>query len=673
MIQRVLNSKNFLAMLLAILTGTALHFKLPWPMTTALAPVTWNEYFLRLIALRDPWMYAGLKACYQVMLFTTPYIGYSFLLSALYIFTLRPRRSAKPQPLPSYPLVESRDQLYLVIGEIHNPRLPIPAESPSWLIIPERGLFTGTIIIGAIGSGKTAGGMYPFTDQLLGYRAADMEAKASALVLEVKGDFCSKVSEILRRRGRANDYIELGMDSEWSYNPLYNDLEAYALAYGIASLLNNLFGKGKEPFWQQAYTNLVKFIIILHKVGFGYVTLFDVYESAISPQVLERKMRKAEENILGKSLLTLSRESFEFHARELAEVGFEADEIGQHYRVQDSPAARETLQKLGLTPNGQRENGPAGMDPDRKEQLEAVKRWYNDDWKNLDKKLQSSVVEGISVFLSLFDDNPRVKRMFCPPIELYRQPEAQAEGPKALPQIATLLEQGKVVALNFPASMNPGLARAIGVMLKMDFQRAVLNRIPHIEKNPGKNWRPILFICDEYQELATVGVNEPSGDEKFFSLSRQAKCVPLVATQSISSLKSALPGETWRTLLQTFRTKIFLSLSDDFSAKIASELCGQEEKWRVNYNISESGHDSRVSYLTGSPLADKAHISTSKTYSQQRDYRFDMKTFTELRNAQSVTLAYDGLDPLPPMFCYLKPYFNDVNKSYFLQLAEGQL
>jgi hypothetical protein len=29
-------------------------------------------------------------------------------------------------------------------------------------------------------------------------------------------------------------------------------MEAYALAYGISSLLNNLFGRGKEPFWQQA-------------------------------------------------------------------------------------------------------------------------------------------------------------------------------------------------------------------------------------------------------------------------------------------------------------------------------------------------------------------------------------------------------------------------------------
>src|SRR6266849_115688 len=206
MIQRVLNSKNFLAVLLALMTGTALYFKMPWPMTASLVPQTWNEYFLRLIALRDPWTYAGLKASYHIMLFTTPYIGYSFLLSALYIFTLRPRRSVKPQLLPPYPVLESRNQLSVVIGEIHNPRLPIAAEKPSWLIIPERGLFTGTIMIGATGSGKTAGGMYPFTDQLLGYRAADPQAKASGLVLEVTGDFCHKVKEILTRRGREDDY-----------------------------------------------------------------------------------------------------------------------------------------------------------------------------------------------------------------------------------------------------------------------------------------------------------------------------------------------------------------------------------------------------------------------------------------------------------------------------------
>jgi hypothetical protein len=75
-IQRILNSKNFLAMFLAMLTGTLLYFKMPWPMTGTLVPPTWNEYFLRLVALKDPWTYAGLKASYHVMLFTTPYIAY---------------------------------------------------------------------------------------------------------------------------------------------------------------------------------------------------------------------------------------------------------------------------------------------------------------------------------------------------------------------------------------------------------------------------------------------------------------------------------------------------------------------------------------------------------------------------------------------------------------------
>ena len=68
------------------------------------------------------------------------------------------------------------------------------------------------------------------------------------------------------------------------------------------------------------------------------------------------------------------------------------------------------------------------------------------------------------------------------------------------------------------------------------------------EVEPERHWREVLFLCDEYHSFATVGENDPSGDEKFFALSRQARCIPIVATQSISSLRSTLPGECWRTL-----------------------------------------------------------------------------------------------------------------------------
>ena len=151
---------------------------------------------------------------------------------------------------------------------------------------------------------------------------------------------------------------------------------------------------------------------------------------------------------------------------------------------------------------------------------------------------------------------------------------------------------GRVIALNFPIAMNPGLARIIGVMLKLDFQRAVLQRIPKISAQPDRVWRDLMFVCDEYHAFATVGETDPTGDERTFALSRQARLIPIVATQSISSLRSVLPGdESWRTLLQCFRNKIFLATSDEFTARNAAELCGRRDRLKAHYSLSESGRE----------------------------------------------------------------------------------
>src|SRR5205823_7689328 len=92
----------------------------------------------------------------------------------------------------------------------------------------------------------------------------------------------------------------------------------------------------------------------------------------------------------------------------------------------------------------------------------------------------------------------------------------------------------------------------------------------------------------------------------------------------------------FRSLLQTFRTKMFLALADDFSAKCASELCGKEEQLKLNYSLSENGQDASVSMLTGRAAAHKATSSTSKGYNVQRDFVFEPKTFSELKNAQAI-------------------------------------
>ena len=64
--------------------------------------------------------------------------------------------------------------------------------------------------------------------------------------------------------------------------------------YAVSSLLNQLFGKGKDPFWQQAYTNLVKWIIELYRIfPDRWVTLQDVYRCAIDPELFKQKLDEA--------------------------------------------------------------------------------------------------------------------------------------------------------------------------------------------------------------------------------------------------------------------------------------------------------------------------------------------------------------------------------------------
>jgi hypothetical protein len=648
--------------------GFAAWSRLPFP--------EWNN-ILQMILLQKPYLFYGLKWAYTAMLFSTPCIAFSTLFSLTYIFLVRGEKQVPNNPLPPYPPVANRTKLFLVVGELHHATTVTPAEHPRWLVIPDRGLFTGIAIFGAIGSGKTSCCMYPFAEQVLSYRAGDPVRKPSGLVLEVKGDFCFKMRKLLATHGRSNDYVEISLDGDYRYNPLHNDQEAYALAFGIASLLNNLFGKGKEPFWQQAYTNLVKFIILLHKVLYDYATLFDVYACAITPKLLQRKIEEGEARFQGEYLM-VEVEVFEANPG-LDEHAFILDEIAKRMKAPFTDVLKQYLVGHRIPHESQTESSgdnswPAIRDDRKQQQFEAVKRWFFEDWNRIEPKLRTSIVEGISVFLSLFDDNPDVKRVFCPPKETY-DPIANKSGlyGKPLPPFTELIEEGKIVALNFPVAMNPGLAKTIGTLMKQDFQRAMLTRIPQMEMHTDKHFREVLFLCDEYQAFATVGESDPSGDEKFFALSRQAKCIAIVATQSISSLRSTLQGEAWRSLLQTFRTKIFLALSDDFSAETASRLCGKDEILKPNYSISESGHNARVSMLTGKATAHRSNLSTSKSYQSQMLPVFEAKVFSELKNAQSIVLAYDGINPLPPSYCYLKPYYLDPDTTYFEQSAEGKL
>ena len=676
--------------------------------------------------------------------------------------------------LPPWPLDPKQKAPAIVIGEVHHPVEAREISSPSWLTIPERGLYTGVAIFGAVGSGKTSACMNPFARQLLGWQAANPQMRAAALVLEVKGDFCHDIRQILVEAGRGQDYIELGMDARSQWNPLSAWwLDSYSLAYTVSSLLNQLFGKGKEPFWQQAYTNLVRWIIELHRVfPERWVTLQQVYRCAIDPELFAAKIEEAEKlsDDLNTGTVFVKEDVLKAQLINLAEWHWIDAPGGKEQQADYTRPMKAKLDKLKIAYRIVWEPGPGD---ETRERVEAIKRWFVHDWQTLDNKIKSSIVEGVSVFLAMFD-MPDVAKVFCPaaphipddpqaiilqaqikrlkaekdaaadkagavkpdadeagaenagakkpqaaeirytcegvtkkaqkpktakkpePVKAAeaawvvteaepddKTPDPAAESDQAegtapisrhLPPIYELIEQGKVLALNMPAGINPALARAVGVMLKNAWLQALLMRPAKMKQSPGVYFRPAVFICDEYQAFASVGEDDPSGDEKSFALTRQCRCIPIVATQSISSLRAVLgSSEAWRSLLQTLRTRIFLSLSDDASAKIASELCGQVAKIKESYTISETSKRSEVSPLSGRAGGGGGSMGVTKSFREQREAVFHPRDFALLSNCQAICLPYDGAQSLEPRRVYLKPHYLPAEHSYWRAKEAGQI
>ena len=657
-------------------------------------PLLGEDPTLDLVAAYSPRFYHWIQVWYYVTPGLAVLMGGLVLLAVWRVwFASRSRGAARPGRLPDWPLRPTDEGPGIVIGEVHHPVEVREIFSPSWLTIPERGLYTGVAIFGAVGSGKTSACMHPFAQQMLSWQAKDSRRRAAALVLEVKGDFCHDIRRILAEAGREEDYIELGMNGAWQWNPLSAGwLDSYSLAYTVSSLLNQLFGKGKEPFWQQAYTNLVRWIIELYRVFPGqWVTLRDVYHCAIDAELFAAKIEQAEalaEEVC-KGTLTITRNDLTEHMDALGRWTWRP--CGRDRMSSPNNALlREQLIKLKVKFETQWE---AGRGNDTALRVEAVNRWYQHDWQTLDRKVKSSIVEGVSVFLSMFD-LPDVARVFCPPRPVEkaktREPESTEPGKKPeripppelsragmrghLPPLGELIDAGKVLALNMPAGINPALSRAIGVMLKNAWLQALLLRPAEMKRSPSRYYRPAVFLCDEYQAFASVGEDDPSGDEKSFALTRQCRCIPIVATQSISSLRSVLgSSEAWRALLQTLRTRIFLSLSDDASARIASDLCGQVVKIKPSYTINETSRQAEVSLLSARAGGGRSSVGTSKSFKEQRESVFHPRDFALLSNCQAICLPYDGAQSLEPCRVYLKPHYLPRGRSYWRSRETGDI
>mgnify|MGYP004560738827 CR=1 FL=1 len=269
-------------------------------------------------------------------------------------------------------------------------------------------------------------------------------------------------------------------------------------------------------------------------------------------------------------------------------------------------------------------------------ELNMALNFFECEFQNLDPRTSSILKSEITRITNTFISDYNVLKTFSP-----ERKELTFLG------FEDVIKNGKIVVLNMNIAEYKNLSKIIAAYLKLDFQTEIMKNLNN------NNERITAFICDEYAEYVT------KTDSDFFALSREAKCINIVSTQSYSSLKNTLKDETYvKVICQNLINKIWFRTDDIFTIEEAQKQLGKEEKEKISKNISESAKKTKYNYLTKSLVNKDSSISESLNIYTQNDYVYDTNFFTlELETFNSLCFLSDGNKILKPTKLKMYPYF----------------
>ena len=142
-------------------------------------------------------------------------------------------------------------------------------------------------------------------------------------------------------------------------------------------------------------------------------------------------------------------------------------------------------------------------------ELNSALDFFEKEFYSLDLRTMAILKSELTRITNIFVSDYNISKTFCAPIE-----ELNFKG------FSTMIKYGKIVVLNMNIAEYKNLSKLISAYLKLDFQSEIMYNLSH------NNVKPSAFICDEYAEYVT------KTDADFFALSREAKCINIVSTQS---------------------------------------------------------------------------------------------------------------------------------------------
>lgn len=275
--------------------------------------------------------------------------------------------------------------------------------------------------------------------------------------------------------------------------------------------------------------------------------------------------------------------------------------------------------------------------------LKTALDFFQNEFRTLDSRVLSILKSEITRITNTFISDYDIINIFSPP-----EKDLNFLG------FSELISEGKIVVLNMNISKYRNLSKIIAAYLKLDFQSEVMSQLTN-----GKPKRITAFISDEFHEYVSAT------DSDFFSQSREAKCINIVATQSYTSLLNSLKDTSCvKVIVQNLINKIWFRTDDLFTIEDAQKQIGKEEKIKTSNTISENSKSTNFNYLTNSLNSADSSISESINTYTQIDFIYDTNFFTQhLETFSCLSFLSTGLKIQSPKKLNLIPYFISNNNS----------
>ena len=265
--------------------------------------------------------------------------------------------------------------------------------------------------------------------------------------------------------------------------------------------------------------------------------------------------------------------------------------------------------------------------------------YFKKEYQQLDDRLRTGILATATSFLNQFQEF-RAAKIFCPP-----------QNRLTISSMKDLVDRSEMLFFDIES---PALARSMGTVVKLHFERSVLDRLNDSSRPKD---HPAVLICDEYQDVVTSGGGKALGDERFQAKCREANAIFIVASQSLTSIMNSVGKEkAAKELIQNFRTRIACHSLDAETVKNFQEIVGQRDVERVSHSFSETTQSPTRNIILGGFDSQNANISESVNVSKHREFEITGKEFSRLETFEAFAIVYDGARSVFSQI-YLKPQF----------------